>query len=71
MQHHVVPAPPPGRRDFLERYGLGPKGGFQTSAASRSAPTCVPWGGRAVTGGWKVARGFLCVELALVSPTAE
>ena len=46
MQHHVVPAPPPGRRDFLERYGLGPKGGFQTSAASRSAPTCVSWGER-------------------------
>jgi len=35
-QHHIEPAPPPGRRDFLQRFGLGPKGGFQISAA-RSA----------------------------------
>ena len=51
--------------------GLAPKVDSKRALHLEVPPTCVPWGGRAVTGGWKVARGFLCVELALVSPTAE
>lgn len=38
-QHHIEPAPPPGRRDFLQRFGLGPKGGFQISAARSGLPS--------------------------------